>query len=78
MKIRQKLFKFFLFIKYKQWFLLLKYMEKNGVEVIVVDNVNWLNEKHTETKLGHSNLAMMTLKYPKHLKKKKKKRIDKM
>ena len=34
--------------------------KKSGVEVIVVDNVKWLNEKHTETKLGHSNLAMMT------------------
>ena len=31
--------------------------KKNGVEVIVVDNVKWLNEKHIETKLGHSNLA---------------------
>ena len=44
-------------------------MEKNGVEVIVVDNVKWVNEKHIETNLGHSNLSMMTLKYPHYFKK---------
>ena len=38
---------------------------KNGVEVIAVDNVKWLNEKHLEIRSGHSNLAMITLKYPK-------------
>ena len=44
-------------------------MEKNGIKVIIVDNVKWLNEKHLEINLGHSNLSMMTLKYPKYLKK---------
>ena len=44
-------------------------MAKNGVEVIIVDNIKWLNEKHIETKLSHSNLAMIILKYPEYLKK---------
>ena len=43
----------------------------NGVEVIPVDNIKWLNEKHIETELGHSNLAAITLKYPKDLRKKR-------
>ena len=46
-------------------------MGKNGIEVIIVDNVKWLNEKHVEINLGHSNLSMMTLKYLDHLKKTK-------
>ena len=29
--------------------------EKNAVEEIVVDNVKWLNEKHVEINLRHSN-----------------------
>ena len=43
----------------------------NGVEVTSVDNIKWLNEKHIETELGHSNLAAITLKYPKDLRKKR-------
>ena len=44
----------------------------NGAEVIPVDNIKkWLNEKHIETELGHSNLAAITLKYPKDLRKKR-------
>ena len=34
--------------------------KNNGIEVIIVNNVN----------LGHSNLSMLTLKYPNYLKKK--------
>ena len=37
--------------------------KNNGIEVIIVNNVNWLNEKHLENSLGHSNLSMITLKY---------------
>ena len=44
-------------------------MAKNGVEVITFDDKKWLNEKHIETELGHSNLATITLKYPKYLRK---------
>ena len=47
----------------------------NGIEVIVVDKIKWFNEKHIENKLGHSNLAMMTVKYPKYFKKQKKELI---
>ena len=64
MKIKSKLFFLFLFTNYKQWFLLQKIHGKNGIEVIIVNNVKWLNEKHLENNLGHSNLSMMTLKYP--------------
>ena len=37
--------------------------KNNGIEVIIVNNVKWLNEKHFENNLGHSNLSMMALKY---------------
>ena len=39
------------------------------VEVVVSNETKWLNEKHIETKLGHSNLAVITLKYPEDLRK---------
>ena len=57
MKIRPKLFNFvFFYFNNIKWFLLLKIHGKNGVEVTFIDNVKWLNEKHIETNLGHSNL----------------------
>ena len=37
--------------------------KNNGIEVIIVNNVKWLNEKHLENNLKHSNLSMLTLKY---------------
>ena len=37
--------------------------KNNGIEEIIVSNVKWLNEKHLENNLGHSNLSMLTLKY---------------
>ena len=48
-----------------------KTLENNDIEVIV-DTVNalWLNEKNTEEKLGHKNLAAITNKYDKIYKKK--------
>ena len=38
--------------------------ENNDIEVIV-DGIGtlWLNEKHTEEKLGHKNLPVITNKY---------------
>ena len=48
-----------------------KTWENNGIEVIVDSfNALWLNEKNTEEKLGHKNLAAITNKYDKIYKKK--------
>ena len=38
-------------------------MGKNSVEVIVVNNMKLLNEKHIEEKLAHANLPVPTRKY---------------
>ena len=43
--------------------------EQNGVEVIVSGGKKWLNEKHIETKLGHTNLPAITLQYSSELRK---------
>ena len=43
--------------------------QKNGVEVIVFNEIKWLNEKHIEKQLAHSNLREITSKYPKYLRK---------
>ena len=37
---------------------------KNDVEVIVLNDIKWLNEKNIEEQLEHANLAVMTLKHP--------------
>ena len=39
------------------------------VEVMIVDDINWLNEKHIETQLDYSNLREVTSKYPLYLRK---------
>ena len=46
-----------------------KTWEKNGVEVIRFNGKKWLNEKHIETQLKHSNLVVVTNKYSSDLKK---------
>ena len=38
-------------------------MRKNGVEVIVLNSIKWLNEKHIEEQLGHKNLPVAAKKY---------------
>ena len=43
--------------------------EQNGVVVIVSGGKKWLNEKHIETKLGHTNLPAITLQYSSELRK---------
>ena len=43
--------------------------QKNGVEVIIYDEKRWLNEKHIEKQLEHSNLREITSKYPEYLRK---------
>ena len=38
--------------------------ENNGIESIIDDTGTlWLNEKHTEEKLGHKNLPAIANKY---------------
>ena len=38
--------------------------ENNNIEAIVDGAVKlWLNEKHTDEKLGHKNLSLITNKY---------------
>ena len=44
-------------------------LQENGVELVIFEDKKWLNEKHIEKELGHSNLAAITLKYPKYLRK---------
>ena len=55
-----------------------KTFENNGIEVIV-DSVNALqvNEKNTEEKLGHKNLAAITNKHEKIYKKRRYELVDK-
>ena len=43
--------------------------EENGVEVIVFNGKKWLNQKHREEQLKHSNLAAVTLQYSSEFKK---------
>ena len=38
-------------------------MEKNGVEVIIINCIKWLNEKHIEKQLRRSSFQITTLKY---------------
>ena len=47
-------------------------MGKNGVEVIIFNAKKWLNERHIETQLEHSNLPAATLQYSPKLRKKDK------
>ena len=34
--------------------------QDNGVEVIISDDIKWLNETHIQKQLDHSNLTMIT------------------
>ena len=47
-------------------------METNGVEVIVFNGIKWLNEKHIEAQIKHSNLREVTSKYPSDFRKRDK------
>ena len=44
-------------------------MAKNGVEVIILDKMKWLNEIHIEQQMCHSALRNITAQYPLHLRK---------
>ena len=38
-------------------------MGKNGVEVMVVNGIKWVNENHIKEGLDHANLPVRTRKY---------------
>ena len=44
------------FITKKTW-------QNNGVEVIVFNKEKWLNKKHIEEQIRHSNLSYITRQY---------------
>ena len=44
-------------------------MRKNGADTIINNNTLWLNEKHIEYKLGHTNLSVLSTKYLSKLRK---------
>ena len=46
---------------------------KSGVEVKNFNGKNWLNEKHIETQLEHSNLVAITLQYSPEVRKQRQK-----
>ena len=43
--------------------------KKNGVEVIIVDSIKWLNEWNVKEQLGHSTLSKITRQYSLELRK---------
>ena len=43
---------------------LLKKYRKNGVEVIVLNGIKWLNKKDIKEGLDHKHLPVNTKKYP--------------
>ena len=69
-RVKPKLFNFFLFFEFIIMFsITIDKWQDNGVEVVIFEDKKWLNEKHIETQLDHSNLTMRTTKYPKYLSK---------
>ena len=44
-------------------------MAKNGVEVVIFNEKKWLNEKHIDVQLQHSNLRHITNQYSSELRK---------
>ena len=52
-------------------------MGKNSVELIIVDNIMWLNEKHIEKQLCYSALKKITALYPEYLRKERQDLIEK-
>ena len=38
--------------------------ERNGAEIIVLNGIKWLNEKHIDEGLDHANLPVLTRRYP--------------
>ena len=48
---------------------------RNGVEVIVLNDIKWLNETNIKDQLKHSNLAAVTLQYPRKYRKQGQKKV---
>ena len=46
---------------------------ENGVEVIIVDNIKWMNETNIEEQLGRVNFRNTSRQYSSQLRKQKKK-----
>ena len=63
MKIHRLKTNIFLFHIYKMANIIKKTWRKDGVEVIVFNSKKWLNEKHVEEQLKHSNLVAITNRY---------------
>ena len=53
-------------------------MGKNGVEVLHVDNIKWLNENNIEEQLGYSTLRTVTRQYSSKLRKQRQELKDKV
>ena len=49
---------------YKTFEITKKTCKKSGVELMVLNGIKWLNEKHIEKGLDHTNLRALTRKYP--------------
>ena len=61
---------FFLFLSIiNMSFIAKETWQKNGAEVIIFNEKKWLNEKHIEVQLQHSNLPHITNQYSSELKK---------
>ena len=60
-----------LFITTKKW-------EDNGVEVIVVDDIKWLNEKHTEEQLKRANFRYTSRQYSSKLRKERQELLERL
>ena len=50
--------------------------QKNDVEVIIVDNEKWLNEKHIEKQLDKSTFNKTAMKFPLEFSKKRQELIE--
>ena len=48
-----------------------KTWQDNGLEVIISDDIKWLNEWNVQKQLGHSNFSSDNSKIPKRSKKRK-------
>ena len=42
---------------------------KNGIEVLIISGIKWLNEKQREKQSCYSNLVAVTSRYPPYLRK---------
>ena len=50
--------------------------QKNNVEVIIADGINWLNEWNIKEQLNHSNISPITTTNPEYLKKERQELVE--